>query len=115
MARTSSGRSVVRDKPGRADILLGNSLLCETQQKNEQEELYCFHAALTLIHRAISYELKTNLKQLHVENETAVDVYVTFYLVSFHNKYLPPYVYVNDTKLFEVNLWDSFLWTSRLM
>ena len=44
MARTSSARSVVSDEPGRADILLGSTLLCESDQKDEQEvPVLCFH------------------------------------------------------------------------
>ena len=46
LARASSGRSVVRDEPGRAAILLDSrpSLLCEADKKEEPEELYYFHA-----------------------------------------------------------------------
>ena len=45
LARASSARLVVRDEPERADILLGNSLLFEADQNDEQDKLYCFHAA----------------------------------------------------------------------
>ena len=47
-AGASSGRSVVRDEPGRAAILLDSrpSLLCEADKKDEPEELYFFHATL---------------------------------------------------------------------
>ena len=38
VARASSDRSVVGDEPGRANISLGRSLLCETEQKNEHIE-----------------------------------------------------------------------------
>ena len=37
VARASGDRCVVRDEPGRTDILLGGSLLRETKQKDEQE------------------------------------------------------------------------------
>ena len=43
MARASSAGSVIRDEPGRADILLGSSLHCEAKQKNEQENQTFFH------------------------------------------------------------------------
>ena len=48
MARASSAGSVIRDEPGRADILLGNSLHCEAKQKNEQENQTFFHDCLTV-------------------------------------------------------------------
>ena len=37
VARTSITRCVVRDEPGRADILLGSNLLCDSKQKDEQK------------------------------------------------------------------------------
>ena len=46
VARASSARFAVRDEPGRADILLGSSLLWETEQseeQNDQQEVICFH------------------------------------------------------------------------
>ena len=48
MARASSARCVVTNEPGRTDMFLSSSLCCETEQKDEQEKLYCFHAALIL-------------------------------------------------------------------
>ena len=42
-ARASSDRCVVRDAPGKADILLGRSLLWGAEQKDQQEETICFH------------------------------------------------------------------------
>ena len=44
MARASSARSIVKNKPRRAGISLGSSLFCEADQSEEQDNLYWFHA-----------------------------------------------------------------------
>ena len=48
VARASSARCVVKDEPGRADISLGSSPLCETEQKDQQEEAVCFHDVILM-------------------------------------------------------------------
>ena len=56
VARASSARSAVNDEPGRADISLGNSPLCETQQKNEHTKRWqiCFHDSILKLVDSVS-------------------------------------------------------------
>ena len=37
-----------KDEPRRADISLGNSLLCKTEQKDQQEKTVCFHDVILM-------------------------------------------------------------------
>ena len=66
VARASSARCVVRDEPRRADILLGSSLLCETEQKDQQEEAVYFHDVIrmTIKQHTQSNTLTSNVSTL---------------------------------------------------
>ena len=69
MARASSDRCVVRDEPGRADVSLGRSLLCETEQKDQQEAI-CFHDVIpmTIKQHTQSNTLTSNVQLINIQN-----------------------------------------------
>ena len=81
MARASSARCVVKDEPGRTDISLGSSLVCDTEQKDQQEEAICFHDVIliTIKQHTQSKTLASNVQ--HVTCNTVTILKCTAFTV----------------------------------
>ena len=70
-----------KDEPWRADISLGSSLLCETEQKNQQKEAVCFH---DVIHMTIKQHTHNTLTQCSTLQHPKVNVISSFTVNVIH-------------------------------
>ena len=81
VAIASSARCIVKDEPGRADISLGSSLLCETEQKDQQEE--AIHDVIFMTHQATHKQSNTLTSNVqNYDNITALTIFTVSYFYS---------------------------------